>query len=69
MYNIAETKARETLKFAFTQALERSGKTVSDVRAVCLGVSGVDNATDEGKMKQWLRFDILYFSHFNYSLF
>ncbi|XP_076936914.1 uncharacterized protein LOC143604267, partial [Bidens hawaiensis] len=53
--SVGETKAHETLKFALTQALERSGKTVSDVRAVCLGVSGVDNATDWGKMKQWLR--------------
>ncbi|XP_076912203.1 uncharacterized protein LOC143570433 [Bidens hawaiensis] len=48
--SVGETKAHETLK----SALARSGKQVLDVRAMCLGVSGVDNATDVGKMKQWL---------------
>uniref|UniRef100_A0A2P2JZ15 Uncharacterized protein MANES_02G090600 n=1 Tax=Rhizophora mucronata TaxID=61149 RepID=A0A2P2JZ15_RHIMU len=51
-----ETAARETLEQIMADALSKSGSNRSAVRAVCLAVSGVNHATDEQRILNWLRF-------------
>uniref|UniRef100_A0A2P2JZ22 N-acetyl-D-glucosamine kinase n=1 Tax=Rhizophora mucronata TaxID=61149 RepID=A0A2P2JZ22_RHIMU len=51
-----ETAARETLEQIMADALSKSGSNRSAVRAVCLAVSGVNHATDEQRILNWLRY-------------
>lgn len=43
------------LKKVMLEALSEAGSDVSDVRAVCLGVSGVNHPKDEERLLSWLR--------------
>ncbi|KAM6551885.1 hypothetical protein CsatB_001693 [Cannabis sativa] len=55
-YNsVGENAAKETLEQVITEALTKSGSNWSAVRAVCLGVSGVNHPTDQEKILKWLR--------------
>ncbi|CAN1227839.1 N-acetyl-D-glucosamine kinase [Linum grandiflorum] len=53
--SVGETAARETLEHVMNEALAKSGSTMSAVRAVCLGVSGVNHPTDQERVLDWLR--------------
>lgn len=52
---LAETAARDTLVQVMTEALLKSGSKKSAVRAVCLGVSGVNHPNDQERILNWLR--------------
>lgn len=47
------------------EALAKSGSNRSAVRAVCLAVSGVNHASDQQRILDWLR----YYLHSYYLLF
>lgn len=51
-----ETAARDTLELVMAEALSNSGSKRSAVRAVCLGVSGVNHPNDQERILNWLRF-------------
>ncbi|XP_051124860.1 uncharacterized protein LOC127247166 isoform X2 [Andrographis paniculata] len=53
--NYNSAGARETLEQLITEALSRAGKNHSAVSAVCLGVSGVNNASDQERILNWMR--------------
>ncbi|CAL1402868.1 unnamed protein product [Linum trigynum] len=53
--SVGETAARETLERVMAEALEKSGSNRSAVRAVCLGVSGVNHPSDQERVLNWLR--------------
>ncbi|KAK2967699.1 hypothetical protein RJ640_017997, partial [Escallonia rubra] len=53
--NHNKTEARDTLEQVMTEALSKSGSTRSAVRAVCLGVSGVNHPKDQERILNWLR--------------
>ncbi|KAK3004946.1 hypothetical protein RJ639_019768 [Escallonia herrerae] len=53
--SVGETEARDTLEQVMTEALSKSGSTRSAVRAVCLGVSGVNHPKDQERILNWLR--------------
>lgn len=44
-------------------ALCKAGSNRSEVRAVCLAVSGVNHSTDQQRILNWLRFVSLNFDH------
>lgn len=54
----SEIAARETLVQVMTEALLKSGSKKSAVRAVCLGVSGVNHPNDQERILNWLRWVI-----------
>ncbi|KAB1222821.1 N-acetyl-D-glucosamine kinase [Morella rubra] len=56
--SVGETASNNTIEQVMAEALCKSGSTWSAVRAVCLGVSGVNHPTDQERILQWLR-DIL----------
>ncbi|GJU50408.1 N-acetyl-D-glucosamine kinase-like protein, partial [Tanacetum coccineum] len=49
------TLARDTLKQVMMEALLNSGAKQSAVKAVCLGVSGVNHPKDQDRILNWLR--------------
>ncbi|KAF3450296.1 hypothetical protein FNV43_RR06376 [Rhamnella rubrinervis] len=53
--SVGETAARVTLEQVITEALSKSCADRSSVRAVCLGVSGVNHPTDQERILIWLR--------------
>uniref|UniRef100_A0A166EUP3 N-acetyl-D-glucosamine kinase n=1 Tax=Daucus carota subsp. sativus TaxID=79200 RepID=A0A166EUP3_DAUCS len=53
--SVGETAARDTLVQVMTEALSKSGSKKSAVRAVCLGVSGVNHPNDQERILNWLR--------------
>lgn len=48
--------ARETLEKVIAEALFDAGVKQSAVKAVCLGLSGVNNSKDQEKILGWLRY-------------
>ena len=56
-----ENAARDTLEEVMAEALSKSGSDWSAVRAVCLGVSGVNHPTDQERILNWLRFVLEYY--------
>ncbi|CAA3032010.1 N-acetyl-D-glucosamine kinase-like [Olea europaea subsp. europaea] len=55
-YNsVGENAARETLEQVMAEALLKAGMSHSAVRAVCLGVSGVNHPTDQEMILNWIR--------------
>ena len=55
MLDWADNSAKKTLEQVITEPLEKSGSNWSVVRAVCLGVSGVNHLIDEEMILNWLR--------------
>nr|GEX37544.1 hypothetical protein [Tanacetum cinerariifolium] len=53
--SVGETLARDTLKQVMMEALSNSGAKQSAVKAVCLGVSGVNHPKDQDRILNWLR--------------
>ncbi|GAA0160118.1 kinase [Lithospermum erythrorhizon] len=53
--SVGEPEARSMLKQVMLKALSEAGSKVSDVRAICLGVSGVNHPKDEQRLLCWLR--------------
>ncbi|PIM98356.1 N-Acetylglucosamine kinase [Handroanthus impetiginosus] len=53
--SVGEDKAREALEQVIAEALSRAGKNYSAVLAVCLGVSGVNNSSDQERVLNWMR--------------
>lgn len=51
----AETAARDSLEQVISEALVHAGSDKSDVRGVCLGVSGVNHPSDQKKIENWIR--------------
>ncbi|CAA2980167.1 Hypothetical predicted protein [Olea europaea subsp. europaea] len=55
-YNsVGENAARETLEQVMAEALSKAGLNHSVVRAVCLGISGVNHPTDQEMFLNWIR--------------
>lgn len=55
-YNsVGEDEAKDTLRKVIEETLSRSGVKSSAVRAVCLGISGVNHPKDKEKILNWLR--------------
>lgn len=52
---VTENAARETLEQVMAEALLKAGMSHSAVRAVCLGVSGVNHPTDQEMILNWIR--------------
>ncbi|CAL5409333.1 unnamed protein product [Camellia sinensis] len=52
--SVGETAARDTLEQVMAETLLNSGSKRSAVRAVCLGVSGVNHPTDQERILKWL---------------
>ncbi|GKA91769.1 N-acetyl-D-glucosamine kinase-like protein, partial [Tanacetum coccineum] len=52
--SVGETLARDTLKQVMMEALLNSGAKQSAVKAVCLGVSGVNHPKDQDRILNWL---------------
>ncbi|XP_071718913.1 uncharacterized protein [Rutidosis leptorrhynchoides] len=52
---VLETLARDTLEKVMMEALSNAGKKQSAVKAVCLGVSGVNHPKDQERILNWLR--------------
>lgn len=52
--SVGEKLARETLKQVMMEALSNSGAKPSAVKAVCLGVSGVNHPKDQERIQNWL---------------
>ncbi|XP_037493380.1 N-acetyl-D-glucosamine kinase, partial [Jatropha curcas] len=50
-----ESSARDTLEDVMAEALSKAGSSRSAVRAVCLGISGVNHPTDQERVLSWLR--------------
>lgn len=53
--SVGEDVARETLEKVMAEALLDAGVKRSAVKAVCLGLSGVNHPTDQEKILGWLR--------------
>ncbi|KAJ9140877.1 hypothetical protein P3X46_031469 [Hevea brasiliensis] len=53
--SIGESSARDTLEDVMAEVLSKSGSNRSAVRAVCLGISGVNHPTDQERVLSWLR--------------
>ncbi|KAL3833717.1 hypothetical protein ACJIZ3_008453 [Penstemon smallii] len=53
--SVGENAARETLEQVIREALTRAGKNYSEVRAVCLGISGVNHPSDQDRIFNWMR--------------
>ncbi|KAM3700981.1 hypothetical protein ACJW31_05G138800 [Castanea mollissima] len=53
--SVGESASKETLEKVMSEALSKSGSNWSAVRAVCLGVSGVNHPTDQERILHWLR--------------
>ncbi|KAJ0980456.1 hypothetical protein J5N97_008711 [Dioscorea zingiberensis] len=53
--SIGENAARETLEKVMAQALSEAHASRSDVRAVCLAISGVNHPSDQERIQDWLR--------------
>ncbi|GAB4840707.1 hypothetical protein Ancab_021474 [Ancistrocladus abbreviatus] len=53
--SVGEAAAREALEQVMAEALIKAGSTRDDVRAVCLGVSGVNQPKDQERILNWLR--------------
>ncbi|KFK44864.1 hypothetical protein AALP_AA1G312400 [Arabis alpina] len=53
--SVGETAARDSLEQVISEALVQSGSEKSDVRGVCLGVSGVNHPSDQEKIEKWIR--------------
>lgn len=53
--SVGENAARETLEQVIKEALSRAGKNLSAVRAICLGVSGVNHPSDQDRILNWIR--------------
>ncbi|XP_024984344.1 N-acetyl-D-glucosamine kinase-like [Cynara cardunculus var. scolymus] len=53
--SVGETLARDTLEQVMMEALSKSGAKKSAVKAVCLGVSGVNHPKDQERILNWLR--------------
>ncbi|KAL8508066.1 hypothetical protein ACS0TY_018571 [Phlomoides rotata] len=53
--SVGENAARETLENVIKEALSRAGKSLSAVRAICLGVSGVNHPSDQDRILNWIR--------------
>jgi N-acetylglucosamine kinase-like BadF-type ATPase len=53
--SVGETAARDSLEQVISEALVQSGFDKSDVRGVCLGVSGVNHPSDQEKIENWIR--------------
>ena len=67
---MTEKLARETLKQVMMEALSNSGAKPSAVKAVCLGVSGVNHPKDQERIQNWLRFNLTYISrHARFYIF
>lgn len=54
-----ETASKNTLEQVMAETLCKSGSTWSAVRAVCLGVSGVNHPRDQERILKWLRYIVL----------
>lgn len=50
-----ESSARDTLEDIIAEVLSKSGSNRSAVRAVCLGISGVNHPNDQERVLSWLR--------------
>ncbi|KAL0011859.1 hypothetical protein SO802_006967 [Lithocarpus litseifolius] len=53
--SVGESASKDTLEKVMSEALLKSGSNWSAVRAVCLGVSGVNHPTDQERILHWLR--------------
>lgn len=53
--SVGEHASKETLLKVMEEALSNAGMKQSHVRAVCLGLSGVNHPNDQEKMLNWLR--------------
>uniref|UniRef100_A0A1J3IYL1 N-acetyl-D-glucosamine kinase n=1 Tax=Noccaea caerulescens TaxID=107243 RepID=A0A1J3IYL1_NOCCA len=53
--SVGETAARDSLEQVISEALVQAGSDKSDVRGVCLGVSGVNHPSDQKKIENWIR--------------
>ncbi|CAH9145675.1 unnamed protein product [Cuscuta epithymum] len=53
--SVGEHASKEALVKVMEEALSISGKKQSCVRAVCLGLSGINHPSDQQKMLNWLR--------------
>lgn len=54
--DLTETAARGTLEQVIGEALSAAGKSRSSVRAVALGVSGVNHPSDQERILNWMRY-------------
>lgn len=54
-FKLTEAAARDTLEQVMAETLVKAGAKRSAVRAVCLGVSGVNHPTDQERVLNWLR--------------
>ena len=59
----SEDAAKDTLEKVMEEALSQSGVKRSAVRAVCLGVSGVNHLKDEERVLNWIRYGIFLFKY------
>ena len=59
-----ESASKDTLEKVMSEALLKSGSNWSAVRAVCLGVSGVNHPTDQERVLHWLRYEVVLFTIF-----
>ena len=57
-----ESASKDTLEKVMSEALSKSGSNWSAVRAVCLGVSGVNHPTDQDRIIHWLRYGAVLFT-------
>lgn len=57
--DFTENSSKDTLEQVMAEALCKSGSTWSSVRAVCLGVSGVNHPKDQERILNWLRYSIV----------
>lgn len=57
--DFTETASKNTLEQVMAETLCKSGSTWSAVRAVCLGVSGVNHPRDQERILKWLRYIVL----------
>ncbi|VFQ83341.1 unnamed protein product [Cuscuta campestris] len=53
--SVGEQASKETLLKVMEEALSNAGIKQSHVRAVCLGLSGINHPNDQEKMLNWLR--------------
>ncbi|KAJ1694976.1 hypothetical protein LUZ63_011674 [Rhynchospora breviuscula] len=53
--SVGENAAMETLENVMKEALSMAGRDCSEVRAVCLAVSGVNHPSDQKRLLDWLR--------------
>lgn len=57
LFNLTEDEAKDTLQKVIEETLSKSGVKRSAVRAVCLGMSGVNHPKDKEKVLNWLRYE------------